>query len=645
MAKQKKKPTERRSGRKVALLTELMAVHKRRTGLMRLIALGLGAATIAQAVLMAEAVQRIFVERAALASMITVFAVLLAVMAVRTLLAYANGRIGLRIAADAKRDLRSRLLRSLAANPLLTARQGQTGGKVSVALDAVDEADGYFSQYTPKMIEASVVPLLILAVVFYLHVPSGLILLFTAPFIPLFMALVGIQTRDKSEEKFDELARFSGTFLDSLQGLVTLKLFGRAKQQEQKIERGSLSYRDATMAILKVAFVNTFALETIVMLGIGIVALELALQLVVFKTMAFHTAFLILLLVPEFYNLLKNAGTAFHGGRTSMGAIRNIELALAENVGSGTVGSAVAGTSVTEMSQAESDSESVATAEPKLGSVIPFIAPAAQRGTQHQTLLSSRSEAPPKIELRDPVFRYGPDRFELRVGSLSIAPGEQIALVGRSGSGKTTLLHLIAGLLPPSSGEVRVDGELLTPEREADWFRQVSYITQHPHIFSGTIAENIAIGMGGMGGAEREVSREEIAQAAQSAGLAGLIGELPQGYDTVVGEGGRGLSGGEKQRLALARAFLKRPQVLLFDEPTTGLDLHTERVLMRSIDELSRNATVITIAHRLHTIRHADRIWFMEQGRLIGSGSHEELLNTLPQYAEMIDIGRQGVVS
>ncbi|OWR30395.1 thiol reductant ABC exporter subunit CydD [Saccharibacillus sp. O23] len=638
MAKRKKKTTERRSGRKIALLTELMAVHKRRTGLMRLIALGLGAATIGQAVLMAEAVQRIFVERAALASMIAVFAVLLSVMAVRTLLSYANGRIGLRIAADAKRDLRSRLLRSLAANPLLTARQGQTGGKVSVALDAVDEADGYFSQYTPKMIEASVVPLLILAVVFYLHAPSGLILLFTAPFIPLFMALVGIQTRDKSEEKFDELARFSGTFLDSLQGLVTLKLFGRAKQQEQKIERGSLSYRDATMAILKVAFVNTFALETIVMLGIGIVALELALQLVVFKTMAFHTAFLILLLVPEFYNLLKNAGTAFHGGRTSMGAIRNIETALAENAGSGVAASA-------EAAEPRTDAASPAAAKPKLGSVIPFSVKAAQLGSQHQPTLASRSEAPPKIELLDPVFRYGPDRFELRVGSLSIAPGEQIALVGRSGSGKTTLLHLIAGLLPPSSGEVRVDGESLTPEREADWFRQVSYITQHPHIFSGTIAENIAIGMVGVVDAEREVSREEIAQAAQSAGLAGLIGELPRGYDTIVGEGGRGLSGGEKQRLALARAFLKRPKVLLFDEPTTGLDLHTERVLMRSIDELSRTATVITIAHRLHTIRHADRIWFMEQGRLIGSGSHEELLNNLPQYAEMIDIGRQGVVS
>ncbi|OWA35062.1 thiol reductant ABC exporter subunit CydD [Saccharibacillus sp. O16] len=624
---------------------------------MRLIALGVGAATIAQAVLMAEAVQRVFVEHAALTSLIVVLAALLAVMAARTLLSYLNGRMGLRIAAEAKRDLRARLLRSLASNPLLAARQGQTGGKISVTLDAVDEADGYFSQYTPKMIEASIVPLLILAVVFFLHVPSGLILLFTAPFIPLFMALVGIQTKEKSEEKFEELARFSGTFLDSLQGLVSLKLFGRAKKQEQEIERVSLSYRDATMTILKVAFVNTFALETIVMLGIGIVALELALQLVVFKTMAFHTAFLILLLVPEFYNLLKNAGTAFHGGRTSMGAIRNIELALTDQAVGSQAGAETSQTSKWEapagstaavaegsLSAAQPNGNDTPKAKPEAvhqadevpPNVIPFAA-AGSRDLTKQPL--APAETPPVIELDQPIFRYEKSQFELQVGAMSIQPGQQIALVGRSGSGKTTLLHLIAGLLRPVFGEVRIDGAALTPEREEAWFRQVSYITQHPYIFAGTLAENIAIG------AEHKVTREAIAQAAESAGLAGLIASLPQGHDTVVGEGGRGLSGGEKQRLALARAFLKRPTVLLFDEPTTGLDLHTERVLMRSIDELSRQATVITIAHRLHTIRHADCIWFMEQGRLIGCGSHEELLENLPQYAEMIDIGRQGVVS
>lgn len=625
-----KRGEKRKSSRKSGMLSELMASQKKRTSMLRIISLALGAATIGQAILLAESVQRVFVENAPLASMIVVFAALLAVMAVRTWLAYANGRIGLRIAADAKRDLRARLLRSLAANPLLTARQGQTGGKVSVTLDAVDEADSYFSQYTPKMAEASIVPLMILVAVFILHVPSGLILLFTAPFIPLFMALVGIQTKHKSEEKFEQLARFSGTFLDSLQGLVTLKLFGRAKRQEKEIERSSLSYRDATMSILRVAFTNTFALETIVMLGIGIVALELALQLVVFQTMQFHTAFLILLLTPEFYNMLKNMGTAFHGGRTSLGAIRNIEAALGADAS--VSANAKASVRLEKSAAVHEQADTAHAVDPARDKVVPLSA-----GRSTKTALSA---TPPVIELHELGFDYGSDDFALNAGSLTIHPGKQIAIVGKSGSGKTTLLHLIAGLLPPSSGEVTVNDQPLTDGAGKDeWFRQVSYITQHPHIFSGTFAENIAIG------ADRDVSREEIVHAAESAGLAALAAELEHGYDTLVGEGGRGLSGGEKQRLALARAFLKRPTVLLFDEPTTGLDLHTERVLLRAMSELSRKATVITIAHRLHTIRHADVILFMKQGTLIGSGTHEELLDTLPQYAEMVNIGRQGVGS
>ncbi|GGO03119.1 thiol reductant ABC exporter subunit CydD [Saccharibacillus kuerlensis] len=637
-----KKSKTGRGRQKSGLLPELMAAHQKRTLLIRLLSLALGAATIGQAVLLAQAVQRIFVEKAAPASLIAVFALLLGVMAVRTLLAHANGRIGLRIAADAKKELRARLLRTLAANPLITARQGQTGGKVSLALDTVDEADGYFSQYTPKMIEASIIPLLILIAVFILHVPSGLILLFTAPFIPLFMALIGIQTKHKSEEKFEQLARFSGTFLDSLQGLVTLKLFGRAKRQEREIERSSLSYRDATMDILRVAFTNTFALETIVMLGIGIVALELALQLVVFKNMQFHTAFLILLLVPEFYNLLKNMGTAFHGGRTSLGAIRNIELTLAEN--------GIRETQTAGQSDNQSVRGNTVTGSTMMGSTVTSDVDAASdlgasRGDQTPAFAASQEDSvpeksfPPAIELSELSFHYGSDAFTLNAGSLLIEPGQQIAIVGKSGSGKTTLLHLIAGLLPPSSGEVRIAGRALTQASEDDWFKHVTYITQHPYIFAGTVAENIAIGT------DRDVSRTEIVQAAEAAGLSALAAELEHGYDTIVGDGGRGLSGGEKQRLALARAFLKRPSVLLFDEPTVGLDLHTERILMQAIAELSQQATVITIAHRLHTIRQADRILFMEQGRLIGSGSHEELLDTLPPYAQMVEIQRKGITT
>ncbi|MEK5033156.1 thiol reductant ABC exporter subunit CydD [Paenibacillus sp. FSL R7-0302] len=578
-----------------SLIAEQMSRQRKRLVMLAILSLLLGIAIVSQARLLAEAVQRVFVEKASLSSVALLLALLLSVMAIRTLLLYANGKIGLTMAAAAKANMRSAVLQKLTHASMPSTLRGQTGGKVSVALDAVDEADSYFSQYMPRMAEAAIIPVLILVVTFILHANTGFILLFTAPFIPLFMILVGLQTKNKSEEKYAQLAEFSGTFLDSLQGLVTLKIFGQSRRQQQQIERSSLGYRNATMDILKVAFTNTFMLESIVMLSIGIVALELAIQLLVFKSMPFHTAFLVLLLVPEFFNLLKNTGTAFHSGRTSMGAVRKVEQMLAE-IGGGTG------------AQPEAGGESSAK----------FI------------------KMPPSIALDQVHFHYAPGSFELKAGPVSIGSGEHVAIVGKSGSGKTTLLHLIAGLLKPVSGTVLVNGSPLTEWEEDSWFEQVSYITQHPYIFAGTFAENIAIGAG------RKVSREEIRQAAEEAGLATLVAGLEQGLDTYVGEGGRGLSGGEKQRLALARAFLKRPALILFDEPTVGLDLQTEQILQSSITKLAQKATMITVAHRLYTIRQADHILFMDHGVLAAAGPHDELLERVPQYAEMVDIQRKG---
>lgn len=596
------------------LISQQMSLQRKNRLLLAIISLALGVAIVSQATLVAEAVQRIFVEKASFSSVMLLLGLLLAVMAVRTLLTYGNGKVGLHMAASAKTNMRAAVLQKLTQASMPSTLRGQTGGKVSVALDAVDEADSYFSQYMPRMMEAAMIPILILVVTFTQHANTGWIMLFTAPFIPLFMILVGLQTKNKSEEKYAQLAEFSGTFLDSLQGLVTLKIFGRAKRQQQEIERSSLGYRDATMGILKIAFTNTFMLESIVMLSIGIVALELAIQLLVFKSMTFHTAFLVLLLVPEFYSLLKNTGTAFHSGRTSMGAIRKVEQMLADTSVKSTQ---------TKPEEGQDQSEL---------NVVDAIAKTEELRTARAELITM----PPTIELNDVRFQYTPDSFGLETGQISIGPGEQIAIVGKSGSGKTTLLHLIAGLLKPDSGAVLVNGSQLSQHDEAAWFERVSYITQHPYIFAGTFAENIAIGVG------RNVSRAEIEQAAEEAGLAGVVAQLEQGLDTFVGEGGRGLSGGEKQRLALARAFLKRPAVILFDEPTVGLDLHTERVLQQSITSLAKTATMITVAHRLYTIQHADNILFMDNGVLVDSGHHNELLARLPQYAEMVDVQRKG---
>jgi len=583
--------------RNKSLLSEQLSKQRRSMLLLGIISLALGAAIIGQAALMAEAVNRIFVMNAAPSSILALLGSLLAVMLARTLLAHSNGRIGLNMAARAKKTMRGELLRKLAGDSAAATARGGTGGTVSVMLDAVDEADGYFSQYLPRMVEAAIIPLIMLAAVFVWHYPSGLIMLVTAPFIPIFMVLVGLKTKRKSEAKYEELSRFSGTFLDSLQGLVTLKLYGRARRQEEEIKRSSMAFREATMGILRIAFTNTFMMELIVMLSIGLVSLELALQLVVFKTMSFHTAFFVLLLVPEFFSLLKNTGTAFHSGRTSMGAIRKVEQMLGGMDG--------------DWQMAQGDSIQPDRADP--GIPVPTV-----------------------IQLNDVRFHYGQGSFELAVDRLLIEQGQKIAIVGRSGAGKTTLLHLIAGLLPSASGEVLLNGRPLREYKNNSWFDQMSYITQHPYIFSGTLADNIAIGT------SRAVTRSDVEQAAAAAGLAELIGGLERGLDTGVGEGGRGLSGGEKQRLALARAFLNRPAIILFDEPTVGLDVRTERVLQESIGRLASGATMITVAHRLYTIKDADRIIYLENGTILGSGSHEELVERLPQYAQLVQLQRKG---
>ncbi|TFJ94503.1 thiol reductant ABC exporter subunit CydD [Lentibacillus salicampi] len=569
-------------------LTKIAFKYKRHMAFLVILSVITAVMVILQAYFLVTIVDHIFLQEKGLSEIIWMLLGLLAVLLLRTAASYANGRMGIGMAANVKAAYRKALLHKFSKTPVSQSLEGQSGSKVSVMLDAVDETDSYFSAYIPQLIKTSVIPLLILAVVFTLHVNTGLIMIITAPFIPVFMIIIGMQTKSKSEEQQEKLAAFSGSFLDTLQGLTTLKLFGRAKDQQGTLRRSSLSFRDATMGILKVAFTSSFMLELISMLSVGIIALELAIQLIIYEQIPFFTAFFLLVLAPEFYSTLKELGSTFHNGRSSMGAARKI---------------------TEELNRAEQQ---------------------VQWGRKN---LPAKS-VPPAIYLNHAGFNYGDGQFSLHNIMTSIPPYGQIAIAGRSGSGKTTLLHLVAGLLPTSEGEMIVNGEPLTHYTESDWFGQLSYISQQPYLFSGSIAENIAIG------GNSNASRKEIERAAEQAGIANLIQTLENGYDTDVGEAGRGLSGGEVQRLALARAFLKQPAVILFDEPTTGLDLETEHILQSSINQLAQHATVITVAHRLHTIRNAENILFLEKGRLVGEGTHQELVETTPEYRNMVSVQR-----
>lgn len=567
---------------------DLAQDHRGRLILMILFSLLSGISIIAQAYLLVYIVNEAFLQGTAFADLLPYLALLLAALLGRTLFNYGNGKTGVRLAAIVKQGLRSQLLRKYSKTNMQAAMYGRSGEKVSVMMDTVDEIDDYYSSYIPQVIQSIIIPIMLLITIFAEHFTTGIIIIITAPFIPIFMVIIGFNTKDKSEEQLDKMAAFSGKFLDTLQGLTTLKLYGRSKEQKAEIEESSLNFRDATMVVLKTAFANSFALEFISMLSMGLIALEVAFRLIIFQNISFFTGFLMLLLAPEFYNKLKELGNAFHTGRGSSGAFNKL--------------------------QKELDTPDMPV---EWGSNVFEV------------------RKPPAIELKDVGFHYEENGFTLNHISVEISPYEQIAIIGKTGSGKSTLLHVIAGLVANTEGEIVVNGKPLSEYEEKAWFNEISYISQHPYLFSGTIADNIAIGGRG------ERARAEIEAAGEKAGISELVASLEKGYDTPVGEAGRGLSGGEKQRVALARAFLKQPSIILFDEPTVGLDLRTERILQQSIEELAKHATIITVAHRLHTIKHADKIVLLDSGKIVAKGEHEELLRTNPHYRSMV-LAEQG---
>lgn len=571
-------------------LKKTVWMHKKRIFLLVGLTLLLGLAIIAQAFVMTSIVDGVFLKNQSFSAITPGLIALFIILLARAISDYISKRIGVSIASDVKRDVRKDLLTKYAGQPVQLAEKGQTGKKVSMLLDGVDEMDSFYSQFIPQVMQSTFVPLLAMIVIFTQHVNSGIILLVSAPFIPIFMIVIGMQTQKKSEEKLEKLASFSGTFLDTLQGLVTLKLFGRTKQQKDEIEKSSIGFRDTTMDILKVAFTQSFALELISMLGIGIVALELAIQLIIYQSIPFYTAFVILILVPEFYTSLKELGTTFHNGRSSMGAAAKV------------------------LEEFDEQDDSIQWGKNEL----------------------VKQDVPPTIQLDHLGFSYPDSNFQLKAIDATFLPNQKIAIVGASGAGKSTLLHLLAGMITAEHGAIKINQQELVTFTEASWLGQLSYISQNPYIFSGTIGENIAMGT------NAAVDEDAICEAAQLAGIAPLIESLEKQYQTPIGEAGRGLSSGEKQRISIARAFLKKPNVVLLDEPTRGLDLATEKILQQSIEQLAKTATVITVAHRLHTIKTADQILFLENGQLQAVGTHQTLFDTLPSYRVMVTIQQGG---
>ncbi|MFI6148393.1 thiol reductant ABC exporter subunit CydD [Streptomyces sp. NPDC051109] len=518
------------------------------------VVLGLAGAglVIGQAMLIAEIVVGAFEQGLDGEALRTPLLLLAAVALGRGLLAWLTELAAHRASAAVKSQLRGRLLdRAADLGPGWLSGQ-RTGSLVALATRGVDALDDYFSRYLPQLGLAVVVPVAVLARIVTEDWVSAAIIVVTLPLIPLFMVLIGMATQSRMDRQWRLLSRLSGHFLDVVAGLPTLKVFGRAKAQAESIRKITDDYRQATVRTLRIAFLSSFALELLATLSVALVAVTIGMRLV-HGELDLYTGLVILILAPEAYLPLRQVGAQYHAAAEGLAAAEEIFEVLQTPV-------AVSG----------------------------GVAPVPAAGL--------------RIEFDGVAVRYE-GRGEDSPGpvSLAVGPGECVALTGPSGAGKSTLLQVLLGFVEPTAGRVRIGGVDLASLSPEQWRERIAWVPQRPHLFAGTIAQNVRL-------ARPDASADAVADALKDAGAWEFVAELPRGVETELGEGGVGLSAGQRQRLALARAFLADRPVLLLDEPTAALDGETEAAVVDAVRRLAVGRTVLLVVHRPALLAVADRV-------------------------------------
>jgi ATP-binding cassette subfamily C protein CydD len=528
-----------------------------------------GLLVIAQAFVLSRIIDGVFHGQQSLADVTPLLLGTLAVVLARALLTFAGTNAAGELAVSMKQHLQGRALRHLPMLGAAFTRAERSGDLALSMTDGIEKLDGYFRDYLPAIVNALSLPLLILVVVLPIDLLTFFVLLITAPLIPLFMMLIGRAAGGLAKQQFMQMRLLGAHFLDVMQGLTTLKLFNRSAYQVETIQRITDAFRQATLRVLRVALLSAFMLELLATLSVAIVAVEIGVRLINGQ-IAFQPALFLLMLAPEYYLPLRTLGARFHNATEGKAAAERLYQVLDAPL-------------------------------PAVGSA---------------TAIPQRMHI--RFENVHVAYEQG-GRPALRGVSFALQPGTVTALVGVSGGGKSTLAHLLLRFIKPDAGTISVDGvdlETLAPDA---WRQRVGWLSQSPYIFNGTIASNIAF-------SRPEASMGTVTEAAQRAGAHEFIMQFPQGYATACGERGLRLSGGQAQRIALARAFLRDAPLLILDEPTSQLDPESEAAIIRAVFQRPPGQTVLLIAHRLATVRQADQIVVLEGGTLVERGTPADLM-------------------
>ncbi|GLF89342.1 ATP-binding/permease protein CydC [Bacillus safensis] len=485
-----------------------------------------------------------------------------------------------RIGADVRKQLLDQLFR---LGPAFTKKKG-TGKLVTLAMEGIAQYRQYLQLFLPKMVNMAVIPVMVLIYVWTLDETSAVILIVTLPILIVFMILLGLVAQRKAAKQWRSYEKLSNHFTDSLRGLETLRYLGISKKHSRNIAEVSKRYRKATMSTLKVAFLSSFALDFFSMLSIAVVAVFLGLRLIEGELLLLP-ALTVLMLAPEYFLPVREVGNDYHATLNGKEANEAVLIILEEK---------------------------------------------GFRKQETQSVQLNEWDNQAVLTLQDvSVLHDEHAPYSIQDVDLTVTGKKKIGIIGASGSGKSTLTDVLGGFVEPSSGQITLNGQPLVHLQMKEWQKEVVYMPQHPYLFHMTLRENIRF-------YEPHATDEEVERAVHEAGLTDLVKQLPNGLDEVIGEQGRGLSGGQAQRIALARTVLGQRSIMLLDEPTAHLDIETEYELKKTMLPLFEDKLVFLATHRLHWMPDMDEIIVMDQGTIAEMGTHESLMQRKGVYYQLV---------